>query len=177
MPFLMEGATVALFGGLLGTAFNILLLLLLHLLMPREVLLRYWKEPHFRPFELGMFTGSWLAPMRTVMLTWLLAFPRFGRSRGVTEAHLLTPRWYRTASRVFCLSALTCAALVGTSLVGVVLDMWLGGQDTTLRTQMTVGLLVFLGGIGGVAIHLRRTKRKNAEPTIRQPRSRTAHRR
>lgn len=54
-------------------------LLIMHFLMPQAVLDRYWKEPHFRPFELMLLSGwSFFAPMRTIMFMWAFLFPHAG---------------------------------------------------------------------------------------------------
>lgn len=80
-------------------------LLVMHFLMPKVVLEKYFKPPYFRPMEVELFTGIPYAPMRTIMLMWGLAFPRFGKKRGMTQAYLLVPRWYRLASGMTCISA------------------------------------------------------------------------
>src|SRR5690606_12818689 len=87
--------------GLLLSAFLLLpCVLVMHFLMPRRVLDRYWKEPYMRKAELAFFTDTIYAPMRTVMLMWVIAFPRFGRKRGITEANYLVPKSYRIASTI-----------------------------------------------------------------------------
>ncbi|MFP5350926.1 MAG: hypothetical protein ACLGHO_13945 [Gammaproteobacteria bacterium] len=90
---------------MMGLAFSLfpysLCLLIMHFLMPQAVLDRYWKEPHFRPFELMLFSGwSFFAPMRTIMFMWAFMFPHVGKRRGIFEPHRLVPRWYRVASIV-----------------------------------------------------------------------------
>lgn len=102
MP-LMNGQLIFLV--MMGLAFSFvpfsLCLLLMHFLMPQAILDRYWKEPHFRPFELMLFSGwSFFAPMRTIMLMWTFMFPRFGSKRGIIEPHRLVPRWYWIAAIV-----------------------------------------------------------------------------
>ena len=79
------------------------MILLMHFLMPKDVLLRYWRTPHFRPAELFLFTGTIYAPMRTVMLMAVIAFPVWGRRRDITRAFTLAPSWYRTASKAVCI--------------------------------------------------------------------------
>lgn len=51
------------------------LVTLMHFLMRNAVLERYWKESHSVPDELTAFTDTIYAPMRTVMMMWLIAFP------------------------------------------------------------------------------------------------------
>jgi len=78
--------------------------LVMHFLMPKAILDRYWKTPHFRESELAAFSGSVFAPMRTVMFLWLFLFPRAGAKRQIENLSRLTPAWYR--------------------LAGVVIDVW-----------------------------------------------------
>jgi len=76
-------------------------LLLMHILIPKKVLQNYFKPPFFRPAEIVFFSGIPFVLMRTVMLMWVLAFPRFGKKRNLTEAYKLAPPWYRIVSAVF----------------------------------------------------------------------------
>lgn len=90
----------------MGFCFSVFLLLIpfnivMHFLMPKAVLDKYFKPPYFRPMEVEMFTGIPYAPMRTAMLMWVLAFPRFGKKRRLAEAYLLVPIWYRLLSKLF----------------------------------------------------------------------------
>jgi len=89
---------------LLGLGFCGLLLipaiLLMHILMPKAVLARYWKQPYFRPAELALFTGTFFAPMHTVMFMWTFLFSRAGRKRKIDGIRDLAPLWYRLASIV-----------------------------------------------------------------------------
>ena len=88
------------FGGMLSVP----ILLLMHFLMPRAVLEAYFRPPYFGEMEVELFTGIPYAPMRTIMLMWVLAFPKYGKKRNLTEAYLLAPQWYRNLSRVVTLS-------------------------------------------------------------------------
>lgn len=83
--------------------------ILMHFLMPKAVLEQYWKQPYMRNAELAFFTDTIYAPMRTIMLMWVITFPRFGKKRGITEADRLVPWWYRIASGI-----ITMSILVGT---------------------------------------------------------------
>jgi hypothetical protein len=91
-------------------------LLIMHFLMPREVLERYWKPPHFRAIEIALFTNTIYAPMRTVMLMAAIAFPRLGKKRNVVEACRLVPRWYRLTAIAFNVWAIT--AITGLLVIG-----------------------------------------------------------
>lgn len=97
-------------------------LLAMHALMPRGLLKTYWKTPYFNASELGLFTGTPLAPMRTLMLMGVVAFPRLGRKRGLMQAFRWAPRWYQVAARVFFGWSLACATAVVAILAG--LNIW-----------------------------------------------------
>lgn len=67
--------------------------LILHFLMPRAILDKYFRPPHFGDFERLVYTGIPYAPMRTVMVMSAMMFPSLGKKRKLTELHLDTPRW------------------------------------------------------------------------------------
>lgn len=104
-----------LFGLLLSVIPLYMFTLIMHFLMPKAVLARYWKQPHFRPFELTLFTGAPYAPMRTIMLMGVLAFPRCGKKRKLTHAYLSAPMWYRAASMVLVIWPFV--VLIGTFII------------------------------------------------------------
>ena len=111
---------------MMGLAFSFLpysvFLLIMHFLMPQAVLDRYWKEPHFRPFELMLFSGwSFFAPMRTIMFMWAFMFPRLGKRRGILEPHRLVPQWYRIASIVMNIWALVMFG----GVIGILLGFYI----------------------------------------------------
>ena len=112
----------------IGAVVNIFALipcvLVMQILMPRPVLERYWKEPHFRPFELEFFSGAF-APLRTFMLMWVVAFPGFGKARDLVTAYRLVPVWYRALSAVLTLWFLTAGSLMIAILVGFTLHDYL----------------------------------------------------
>ena len=114
--------------GIIFSAFPLFVFILaMHFLMPRAVLDRYWKEPHFRPFELMLFSGwSFFAPYRTVMFMWTFMFPRLGKKRGIIEPHRLVPRWYRIVSIILCVWVIVI--LLDT------LGVWLGHYAYSLIT-------------------------------------------
>ena len=88
-------------------------LFFMHVLMPKKVLQNYFKPPFFRPAEITFFSGIPFSLMRTVMLMWVLAFPRFGKKRNLTEAYKLAPPWYRIISAIFAI------VIIG-SFVGII---------------------------------------------------------
>ena len=97
---------------ILATGMVIPMVLIMHVLMPRGVLERYWKEPYFRPTELALLTRTVYAPMRTVMLITAIAFPGLGRKRNITDADAHVPHWYRRAAQWVSVWALGSGAIV-----------------------------------------------------------------
>jgi len=105
--------------------------LVMQFLMPRAVLETYWREPYFRPVELALFTGV-LAPMRTFMFMWGVAFPRFGRKRNITEVHHLVPKWYRVVSAALTLWLLIALFLICASVVAIFIYAYVIGHPMRL---------------------------------------------
>lgn len=103
--------------------------LVMQCLMPKAVLEQYWRGPHFRPAELALFSGIY-APMRTVMLMWLIAFPRFGKKRGITEADKLAPQWYKFAARFVTVWILATTGSVVFLSAGVFIHGYATGHPT-----------------------------------------------
>ena len=97
---------------ILGLMGNILLIFIMHILMPRKVLETYFKEPHFSPTEITMFTGFPLGYMRTAMFMRILGFPDSGKRRKVEDAYKLAPVWYCKASKYIVISVLTTLLLL-----------------------------------------------------------------
>lgn len=123
----------ALFFVLVLSAFVLLpCILVMHALMPKAVLERYWRTPYFRPAELALFTDTVYAPMRTVMLIGAIAFPQWGRKRNVTEAHTLVPPWYRFASRALCVWIIGALAGSGLIVLLVFIASHMGGNPVSL---------------------------------------------
>ena len=92
---LLKGSVIMMLGGVLGLAFT----LIMHILMPKNVLKTYFKEPCFRPAEITMFTGFPFGYIRTAMFMRALAFPSGGKKRGLENAYKLAPVWYCKASK------------------------------------------------------------------------------
>jgi hypothetical protein len=110
---------------LYNMAFIIFLLfaiLVIHFLLPHEILERYFKPPYFREFECQFFSGIPYAPIRTVMFMRVIGFPSSGVVRSLTEVYLLAPPWLRVSSKFVILGlylsgVLTVVFLVGTGLL------------------------------------------------------------
>jgi hypothetical protein len=75
------------------------LVLVMHFLMPKVILEKYFIPPYFKSGECVLFTGIPYAPIRTIMLMRVLGFPKTGKKRGLTEAYKLAPLWYQIASK------------------------------------------------------------------------------
>jgi MFS family permease len=136
-------------------------LIVLHVLMPRAVLDQYWKEPHFRPFELGLFSGSLFAPIRTVMLMGAIAFPNLGKKRGISQARLLAPGWYRFCAKAFTVGTMVMTPLLFLSLIGFNLDAWMTREDPPWAD--TFWLLLTFGCFGGVGLYQWNLRRREAK--------------
>ncbi len=67
---------------LLGLMLSLVLIVIMHILMPKRVLKTYFKEPYFSLGEIAMFTGFPFGYMRTTMFMMALAFPAKGKRRG-----------------------------------------------------------------------------------------------
>lgn len=79
---------------------GLLAIFVMHVLTPKAMLHRYFREPYFSPAEIEFFTGFPFGYMRTVMFMRLAGFPASGKKRGLTEAYLLSPAWYQFVSRI-----------------------------------------------------------------------------
>ena len=89
-----------------GVTFLILILcmvfaLIMHFLMPKQVVKTYFKKPYFNPFELSFFSGFPFAFYRSAMFMRVLGVPSSGKKRGLTEAYKLAPVWYCKVSKYF----------------------------------------------------------------------------
>ncbi len=109
-----------------GVMLNLVLIFIMHILMPKNVLKTYFKEPHFSATEITMFTGFPFGYMRTAMFMRALAFPASGKKRGVENAYRLAPAWYCKASKYIIIFFIPTIALM--ILISVVLyiryELW-----------------------------------------------------
>lgn len=80
--------------------FVFLLIFINHLLIPRELLKTYFKQPYFKQAEIIFFTGFPFGYIRTVMFMRLVSSPLSGKKRGLTEAYKLAPNWYIWLSKI-----------------------------------------------------------------------------
>lgn len=79
----------------------LVLALAVHPFVPKAMLETYFKPPYFSRGEVVAFTGFPLGYIRTAMFMRLAGFPPSGKKRGLTEAYLLAPNWFRVFSRIF----------------------------------------------------------------------------
>ncbi|MCF6282405.1 MAG: hypothetical protein L3J28_09375 [Candidatus Polarisedimenticolaceae bacterium] len=96
----------------------VLVILAMHFLMPSAVLDKYFKSPYFKDVECLLFTGIPYAPMRTIMFIRAIANPKSGKLRGITQAHLLVPNWYRVLSKVVIVSIYINTLLLLVFIIG-----------------------------------------------------------
>ena len=66
-----------------------------HILMPKKLLQKYFKEPYFLRWELNKFSVFPFFIFRTVMFMRILAQPSSGKKRGMTEAYKMVQPWFR----------------------------------------------------------------------------------
>lgn len=129
MSIISEKNVYLLFAGLIAAGILLFFsILVMHFLMPKAVLERFWKQPHFRAAEIALFTSTIYAPMRTVMLMGAIAFPRWGKKRGVTDVRLFAPRWYRSAAIILCSSIIVIFTGILTILIGTSIDAYISGE-------------------------------------------------
>ncbi len=67
---------------LLGLMLSLVLIIVMHILMPKNVLKPYFKEPYFGLGGIAMFTGFPFGYMRTIIFIMVLDFPAKGKNRG-----------------------------------------------------------------------------------------------
>ncbi len=99
MDLMLDILVMIFFVMLLGLMLDLVLVFVMHILMPRNVLKTYFKEPYFSATEIAMFTGFPFGYMRTAMFMRALGFPASGEKRGVENAHKLAPVWYCKLSK------------------------------------------------------------------------------
>ena len=69
--------------------------------LPRSLLQRYFKAPHFLPWELAVFKHYPGTLMRGGMFVTVIVLPNRGKKRQMADVVDYTPRWYRISSYVF----------------------------------------------------------------------------
>lgn len=122
---LITGKDIAiLYFGMFGAAIVWLpLIFIMHFLMPKAVLDRYWKPPHFISPEIEYFSDPLHIPQRTVFLLAAIVFSRFSKKREMTDAHQLVPAWYKAAAWVICVWII--AVIVGLLVMHIGLSVHL----------------------------------------------------
>jgi uncharacterized membrane protein YwzB len=114
---------------LISIVVHMLLLLIFHFVMPQTVLDKYFKPPYFRDIECLLFTGIPYAPIRTIMFMRLIAYPGSGKARGINDAHLFVPRWYRAVSKIMIIFAVANMLGILLSMLGAgVVYLWAEGS-------------------------------------------------
>jgi hypothetical protein len=153
---------LVLFGLIGAIALELFWILVMHMLMPRKVLERYWKSPHFQAYEIAMYTDTCYAPMRTIMLMSAIAFPRLGIKRGVAEANKLAPWWFRAAAiaLVIWILAVGLVLVVTIFALGIYLHMageialWPSGDGRAIDWRMSATMLILIAGIAFMLVKI-----------------------
>lgn len=73
----------------------------LHFVVPRAMLRTYFKKPYFSSAEVAFFSAFPFFFIRTIMFMRLAAWPNSGKKRGLTEAYLMAPPWFRVISKIY----------------------------------------------------------------------------
>jgi len=89
------------------------LIMVMHFLMPKQALEKYFKPPYFQPGERDVLTGIPYSPIRTVIFMTVFAFPGLGKNRKLSEAFEMAPKWYRITSKILII---TLIVLTGATL-------------------------------------------------------------
>jgi hypothetical protein len=155
----------------------LLVLLAVHFMMPKHVLTRYWKPPHFGPFRIAAFTGTVWAPVRTAMLIAAIAFPSVARRRHMVGIRNVIPQWLRLTAYALAsvwllvtqgLIVLTGILLVHLHLRGEI-HLWPGEEGSTVDWDLLIAIAIFLIcavllGLRGPVSRLRARKPGGAKP-------------
>lgn len=75
-------------------------IVVMHFLVPKALIEKYFKPPYFKSAECAMLSGFPFAIIRTIMFLRVLGYPKSGKKRGLTEAYKLVPDWYRKISKI-----------------------------------------------------------------------------
>ncbi|SDU32476.1 hypothetical protein [Halopseudomonas salegens] len=72
----------------------------MRLFLPKAMFEAYFKEPYFSHTEIAIFSAFPFTFFRVIMFMRLAGWPSSGKRRGMTEAYLLAPIWFRRISKV-----------------------------------------------------------------------------
>lgn len=100
-------------------------LVVMHLLMPKKVMRIYFRAPHFSPTEQAMYSVFPFVFMRVTGMAWLIAFPRFGRKRNMTDIQAHCPTWYVRLSQTFIFWIFVHGGTWLLLMVGLAIYTWL----------------------------------------------------
>jgi hypothetical protein len=96
-----------------------------HFFVPKILLERYFKPPHFSEAEIQFFTSGVAAYIRTVMFMRLVSKPACGKKRNLMGVHQDSPSWFVLFSKTMLIAfylfgsgfAFSCLALLIHSVV------------------------------------------------------------
>jgi hypothetical protein len=86
--------------------------LLLSIFTPKELLNKYFKEPHFTITETIMMKEFPGFLLRTGIFGWLLLFPRLDKKRKIKNIHEYIPQWYHIALNTFTIAVIVSVTLM-----------------------------------------------------------------
>lgn len=119
-PDIVASLFLVAFGLILMIFFTSPFFLVLHFLMPKPFVAKYWVEPYFQFWELNFFDTFAFGLQKTNMLCGIIGWPNLGKKRNMAEAHLDVPKWYRWFIWIWY------SMFFGTGVVGIVLMVGLG---------------------------------------------------
>ena len=105
-PFYVMMAAVA------GIFLDALGIVVMHFLTPKKLVEKYFCPPYFSITEPAYFSGKVYSINITVMFMGLIAFPRLGKKRKLTEMYKEVPQWYQIASRILLIFMFSCLAVM-----------------------------------------------------------------
>ena len=104
------------------------LFLVMHFLMPKQVLDKYWTSTYFQNWEIAMFSYFPGVLMRTVMLTCVMTIPKLGAKRNMTEINLDVPGWYLIYARIYTVMFVLISCIFIFGLFGLYTYVKLSGR-------------------------------------------------
>lgn len=73
--------------------------IILTIKMPRKVIEKYFKSPHFNINEIDLMSSFPLNMIRTAIFCLASEFPFLGRKRGIEDCKQLMPLWFKLISK------------------------------------------------------------------------------
>lgn len=95
----------------------------MHLLTPKTLLERYFKEPHFNQGELFAFQVFPTMLLRTGIFIWACIMPQRTKGRYMTDIREYAPSWYLRCAKIFAISTLSITIIWAALLCGLWIEI------------------------------------------------------